>query len=125
MELLMIRARAVRDLERAAAPLNAIAARPRFSVQSHVESLRTRLSITAAQMHAWTPFAEALSANRRRLDAHAGADEPFGRLEDRLAALDSMRQSAEQLFSILDPSQRSRAIRLLPLCCLPPALLPH
>jgi hypothetical protein len=102
--------------------LNPIAARPPFSVQSHVESLRTRLSITAAQMYAWTPFAEALSANRRRL--HAGTtEEPFGRLEDQLAALDGMRQSAKQLFSVLNPSQRRVAIKLLPLCCLPPAWL--
>jgi hypothetical protein len=75
-------------------------------------------------MHAWTPLAEALSGNRRKLDA-ATMREPFGRLEERLAALDIMRQTAGELFSVLDPSQRRAAIGLLPLCCLPPALLPH
>jgi hypothetical protein len=75
-------------------------------------------------MHAWTPFAEALSANGRRLDAGT-TEEPFGRLEDRLAALDGMRQSAKQLFSVLAPSQQRTATKLLPLCCLPSALLPH
>ena len=87
-----------------------------------IASLEAQLSISESQTKAWAAFAETLSANSRRLDTVDGVrDHPFGRLEDRLAALSSMRQAGAVLFSALNVAQQRKAIRLLPLCCLPTA----
>lgn len=82
--------------------------------------LRAKLAITDGQMEAWAAYAEALLANDRRVRSFDdGEDHPFGPLEDRLAALASMRQAAVVLFSVLDATQQRKAMHLLPICCLP------
>ena len=87
-----------------------------------IAGLEAELSINSVQMKAWSAFANTLSANNGRLDTVDGVREhPFGRLEDRLAALSSMRQAGAVLFSALDVDQQRKAIQLLPLCCLPTA----
>jgi hypothetical protein len=60
-------------------------------------------------------LSECLSANADRMH-EASAGHPFGPLEARLAALQSMRRATKALYAVLDPGQRHRA--LLPLCCL-------
>jgi hypothetical protein len=101
---------------------NSVAAPPtRSGVESYVAGLQAKLSISEGQTEALEAFADALSANGRRMqDGGTCGDEPFGSLADRLAALASMRRGAEQLFAALDPSQRRIAVRILPLCCVPP-----
>jgi hypothetical protein len=88
--------------------------------RGYINNLKDVLSITEPQMEAWTTFAEVLRSNRRRLE-DAGADQPYGALEHRLAALRCMRSSAAKLFALLDPVQQKLAMRHLPLCCLPKA----
>jgi hypothetical protein len=89
--------------------------------RDYVDGLKDALSITEPQMGAWMPFAEALLENRRRMESVEAGEQPFGVLEDRLAALRRMRSSASNLFPLLDPVQKSLAMRCLPLCCLPSA----
>jgi|ThiBioDrversion2_2_1062182.scaffolds.fasta_scaffold42554_2 hypothetical protein len=89
--------------------------------RGYVDSLEDALSITEPQMGAWMSFAEALLENRRRMESVVAGDQPFGALEDRLAALRRMRTSAAKLFPLLDPAQQGLAMRHLPLCCLPKA----
>jgi hypothetical protein len=79
----------------------------------------TRLSIAPGQAQAWRAFVDALSVNKRRMRAdNAGGESPFGPLAHRLDALASMQRAAQQLFAILDPTQRRVAMQVLPLCCL-------
>lgn len=95
------------------------AARRVLSGADHVASLRARLVITERQSPAWAVFAATLSANSRRLQDVGDEDQPFGLVEDRLAALSSMRHAAAALFPLLSAAQQRRALQLLPLCCLP------
>jgi hypothetical protein len=94
--------------------------RPRSGARSHVAGLKAKLSIGPNQMDAWSAVADALSANGRRMRSESdSSDEPFGSLPDRLAALESMRRTAERLFGVLHPAQQRVASQALPLCCLP------
>jgi hypothetical protein len=70
-------------------------------------------------MGEWKQFAASLRANRRRMQAFEEVEQPFGTLEDRLVARDTMQQAATDLFAVLDMVQQRIAARLLPLCCLP------
>jgi hypothetical protein len=88
--------------------------------EPYIGDLRGKLAITDSQMVAWELFAETLRANRGRMQAFdAVTDEPFGPLEERLAARDAMQQAAAELFAVLDKVQQQTAIHVLPLCCLP------
>jgi hypothetical protein len=101
-------------------PVLPAASRLGSGCESYEASLRRKLSISEDQMDAWAIFAATLWANHRRLaDIGTGAQEPFGALENRLAALRSMRDAAAQLFAVLGSAQKTRAMQLLPLCCLP------
>jgi hypothetical protein len=94
----------------------------------YTADLKTRLSIAPGQAQAWEAFADALSANTRRMRSdHPGGDSPFGPFALRLDALVSMQRAAQQLLAVLDPVQRRAAVRVLPLCCLreAPAVRPH
>jgi hypothetical protein len=97
------------------------ALRLRCAAESYVAELKAKLSITEGQIEAWSEFAEALSANGRRMQSvdDGDRDQPFGPLQDRLAALGSMWHAAAELFAVLGTSQQLRAVQLLPLCCLP------
>jgi hypothetical protein len=89
-------------------------------------NIAAELSLDESQMNAWQAFVETLAANARRLDDVDGRNEhPFGRLQDRVAALASMRQATDVLLSVLDTAQKRRAMRLVPLCCLPTAHCIH
>ena len=91
-----------------------------------VAGLRAELIITPDQSHAWERFAAALMSNRERIEAvMTTADEPFGSVDERLAALAQMRRSAAMLLEVLDPGQRRIAMQMLPLCCLPAEMLAH
>lgn len=104
------------------AALPAPVTQPRSGAETYVAGLKDKHSIGPEQMGLWSAFAEALSSNDRRMRSNANnGDEPFGALPDRLAALESMRQAAEQLFGVLGPTQRGVAAQVLPLCCLPRA----
>lgn len=87
----------------------------------HVASLKAQLAITEDQLRLWAEFAATLSANNRRMQRAGDADHPFGLVEDRLAALGSMRHAAAELIAVLRSDQRHGAFQLLPLCCLPPS----
>ena len=103
-------------------PSTAQASAPRRSgAQRAVDGLKTQLGITARQAEAWTGFADTLWANAGRMRDMGAADQPFGALQDRLAALADMRRATAELFAVLSPVQRHRAQKLLPLCCLPAA----
>jgi hypothetical protein len=92
--------------------------------ERYIADLQAKLAITERQMDAWKLFAGSLRANQRRMQAFEGdTEQPFGALQDRLSALDTMRQAAAELFAILDSAQHRAASRLLPLCCLPAASL--
>lgn len=107
-----------------AATRHPAATRVRSGAESHLADLKVKLSITEAQMEGWAAFADALSANSRRMrSVDDDGDHPFGPLQDRLAALASMRHAAARLFTMLSAAQRCSAIQLLPLCCVPQALL--
>ena len=96
----------------------------RRDAAKHIADLQAKLAISEAQMAAWELFAESLRANRRRMQTFVEeTEQPFGALEDRLAARDAMRHAAADLFAVLDRAQRQTAMRLLPLCCWPPASL--
>jgi hypothetical protein len=98
------------------------ARRLRARAGSNAVGLEATLSIDKSQMKAWAAFAETLAANARRLDDADGRNEhPFGELQGRLAALQSMRQAAAVLYSVLDAAQQRKAMHVLPLCCLPRA----
>ncbi len=89
--------------------------------ERYVAGLEVELGITQDQAEAWASFAECLWANARRMRGAACApDQPFGKLQHRLAAAAAMRLATEELFKLLAPAQRRSAARLLPLCCLPP-----
>jgi hypothetical protein len=90
--------------------------------RDYVDQLKILLAITEAQMEAWKSFADALYANRQRMESVKAEDQPFGALEDRLVAIRRMRSSAAELFALLDPTQQGLAMRHLPLCCLPQAV---
>jgi hypothetical protein len=81
--------------------------------------MKIQLAITEDQLQAWVEFAATLSANGRRMHCTDDEDQPFGPVEDRLAALGSMRRAAGELFSVLRADQQRKALLLLPLCCLP------
>jgi hypothetical protein len=100
--------------------------------ETYIDRLERELSITFRQIGHWRAFAAALDANASRLaetatqqaaggsdDGLDGLDSVFGPLEQRLAALSTMRSAADGLFAALTPSQRYLALRVLPLCCLP------
>jgi hypothetical protein len=93
--------------------------RVRSSPADYVASLKAELGITEHQLRAWGEFAAALSANSRRMQGTDDEDQPFGLIERRLAALDSMRRAARELFTVLRAGQQCKAFQLLPLCCLP------
>jgi hypothetical protein len=90
----------------------------RSGAEKYVARLRVELAITDAQAEAWGAFAEALRENRRRMQTFDDAgDQPFGPVQDRLAALASMRRAAQDLLAVLERAQRRKAMQLLPLCC--------
>ena len=90
----------------------------------HVADLQTRLGIAGHQLAAWGRFADSLYANRHRMQAFdEEADRPFGNLEDRLAARDAMMRAAADLYTVLGSTQQRIAAQLLPLCCLPHAVM--
>jgi hypothetical protein len=94
----------------------------RSSSKRYVANLEAKLALTERQMGAWELFAECLRANRDRMQAFDDrTEQPFGPLEDRLAALDAMQRAATELFAVLDTLQQQTATQLLPLCCLPRA----
>jgi len=93
--------------------------RVRSGAAGYVASLKVLLAITEDQLRAWAEFAATLSANSRRMQRTNDEDQPFGLVEDRLAALASMRRAAGELFPILRADQQCKALQLLPLCCLP------
>jgi hypothetical protein len=116
----MIQTSATPTQQASAATLPRAAMRLRPGAEKYVAHLKAELSIGRDQTEAWAAFAEALSENSRRMcSSNDGGDVPFGALSDRLAALDSMRRAAKQLFAVLRPAQRRTAVQLLPLCCLP------
>jgi len=97
--------------------------RPALGWPSHAGSytadLKTRLSIAPGQVQAWEAFADALSANTRRMRSdNPRGDSPFGPIALRLDALVSMQRAAQQLFVVLEPAQRRAAVQVFPLCCL-------
>jgi hypothetical protein len=95
----------------------------RRNADQYIAGLEAKLAIRDSQKAAWELFAERLRANRRRLQAHDHTtDQPFGTLEDRLAARESMQRAAAHLFAALDTVQQQTAVQLLPLCCLPCAI---
>jgi hypothetical protein len=115
-------------------PVASRSALPRPALRSpsqaggYTADLKTRLSIAPGQAQAWEAFADALSANTRRMrSGNAGGDSPFGSIAHRLDALVSMQGAAQQLLAVLEPAQRRAAVRVLPLCCLreAPAIRPH
>ena len=108
-------------IEASVVPYRGVRPLDRRRGRNHVDHLKDLLSIAEPQMEAWMSFAETHFANRRRMESDEGGDQPFGALEDRLAAFRSMRAAAAQLFPLLDPAQRNMAMRHLPLCCLPHA----
>jgi hypothetical protein len=87
--------------------------------KGYVADLKTELAITEAQSQAWAAFTSTLLANSRRIQRIYGKVHPFGVIEDRLAALASMRTAAAVLFTVLGESQQRAALQLLPLCCIP------
>jgi len=93
--------------------------RVRSGAADYVSSLKAQLAITEDQLGAWVEFAATLSANRRRMQRADGEDQPFGLVEDRLSALESMRRATGELFPVLRADQQRKALHLLPLCCLP------
>ena len=90
----------------------------RSGSEAYVADLKSKLAITLSQSGPWSRFAEALRFNARRVNM-LDKGEPFGRLEERLAALTRMREGAAELLATLGLDQRRRAVQLLPLCCLP------
>jgi hypothetical protein len=92
--------------------------RARSDAAGYVATLKTKLGITKDQLEAWAKFAATLSANRRRMQPTDDENEPFGLLQNRLAALRRMRQAAAELLLILEPAQQHKALQMLPLCCL-------
>jgi LTXXQ motif family protein len=92
--------------------------RVRSGAAGHLASLKAQLGITEDQSRTWAKFAATLSANRRTMQRNEMKD-PFGRVEDRLVALGSMRRAAGELFSVRRVDQQCKALQLLPLCCLP------
>ena len=97
--------------------------RGRSGAADYVASLKAQLAITENQFRAWVEFAATLSANSRRMQRTDDEDQPFGLIEDRLAALGSMRRAARKLFPVLRADQQCKVLQLLPLCCLPPCPL--
>jgi len=86
---------------------------------SYTADLKARLSIAPGQVQAWEAFADALSANTRRMRSdNPGGDSPFGPIAVRLDALISMQCAAQQLLVVLEPGQRCAAVQVLPLCYL-------
>jgi hypothetical protein len=119
LQLLMFRGSATpARTEVSAAKFGPAGIRIRSGAESYLATLKAKLAITEAQTEAWAAFAESLWANRRRMGT---VDQPYGILQDRLAALASMRHAAAPLFAVLDAAQQRRAKELLPLCCLPQA----
>ena len=85
----------------------------------YTADLKIRLSIAPSQVQCWEAFADALSANTRRMQSdNPGGDSPFGPIALRLDALISMQRAAQQLLVVLEPAQRRAAVQVLPLCCL-------
>ncbi|HZT47333.1 MAG TPA: Spy/CpxP family protein refolding chaperone [Hyphomicrobiaceae bacterium] len=88
------------------------------------------LAITPRQAQAWEGFAATLESNACRMRSLPVAGEAsldaldlaFGTPKARLAALDSMRAAAADLFAVLSAAQQRTAARVLPLCCLPARL---
>ena len=116
----MTRASAIQIREAPAGRCLPSAGRVGSGAERYVAGLQATLAITEDKMEAWTAFAESLRSNRRRMESGECAEDlPYGALEDRLAALASMRQTAAQLYGVLDKNQQCKALQLLPLCCLP------
>jgi len=116
----MIAAKAIRDHKLSTTRTLPTPRRPvRSGAAGYVASLKVQLAITDDQLRAWAEFAATLSANSRRMQRTDDEDQPFGLVEDRLAALASMRRAAGELFRVLRADQQCKALQLLPLCCLP------
>jgi hypothetical protein len=110
------------DHDAPAAASHTAATSVRAGADRYVADLQSQLAISDRQMGAWKQFAESLRANRRRMQAFEDeVERPFGALEDRLVARDTMQRAATGLFAVLDMAQQRTAARLLPLCCLPHA----
>ena len=81
--------------------------RPRSGAESYVAGLKAKLSIGPDQLEAWRAFADALSANGRRMrsDCDCG-DEPFGSLPDRLdrPGIDEAARQSDYSVSCTPPS---------------------
>jgi hypothetical protein len=119
LELQMIAANTIPAPELSTARVFPARRRVRFVAPGYVASLQAQLAISKGQLQAWAAFAATLSANRRRMQRVDDEDQPFGLIEDRLAALGSMRHAAAELFPVLSADQQCKALQLLPLCCLP------
>lgn len=118
----MTPARALQALEAQAGCFLPSAKRVGSGAERYVAGLQATLAITEDQMDVWTAVADSVWANRRRMESGECVEGvPFGALEDRLAALASMRQAAARLYITLDTDQQRKALQLLPLCCLPRA----
>ena len=110
----------IQSREVAAQSIRARGRRLGSGAKNYVAGLQATLAITEHQMEPWTAFAQSLCANRRRMESEECAEDlPYGTLEDRLAALASMRHATAQLCGVLDTNQQRKALQLLPLCCLP------
>jgi hypothetical protein len=119
VEFLMISANTIPAQELSTTRILPARTRVRSGAAGHLSSLKAQLAITEDQLRAWVEFAATLSANTRRMHRTDDEDQPFGLVEDRLAALGSMRRAAGELFSVLRADQQHKALQLLPLCCLP------
>lgn len=115
----MIAASTIPALELSTTTIPLTRRRVRSGAAGYVASLKAQLAINEDQLLGWAEFAATLSANSRRMQRTDDDDQPFGLVEDRLAALASMRRVTGQLFPVLRADQQCKALQLLPLCCLP------
>jgi hypothetical protein len=118
VDFLMIAANTIPVQELSTTRILPVRRRGRSGAAGYVASLKAQLGITEDQLRAWAKFAATLSANSRRMQRTDDGAEPFGLLQDRLAALCSMRQAAAELLRVLNPAQQRKAFQILPLCCL-------
>ena len=94
-----------------AAPPPRPAIKPRSGGTSYIAGLKDKLSIAPDQAQAWESFADVLSANSRRMETeNEGNEGPFGLIEHRVAALDSMKRTGQVLLAVLSPARRGASL---------------